>query len=72
MHVMTTEAKPLDRPLVAGCRIGHKPCLLHVSGRDKKVKELVNSVKDGFCLGGSYQPGVTSSAPVSLGLIHVI
>ena len=24
--------KTIDRPLVAGCSIGHKPCLLHVSG----------------------------------------
>lgn len=33
-HDSSSEAEPNHRPLVAGCNIGHKPRLFHVSGWD--------------------------------------
>ena len=42
-HDSSSKVKPmcLDRPLVAGCSMGHKSWLLHVSGWDKKSKSNI-------------------------------
>ena len=45
--------KHLDCPLVAGCSVGHKSCILYMWGWDMdQTKQKVSNdlfLKDGFC-----------------------